>query len=99
MLATSNFAEVGRSYKNIVRVSLGLQRFNFGIWGLIRTNRVGRWRTGRSPSLPKNGRAGAYPYRKADAQERIPTEPWTAFLPRRSLGFPFTFVMFEQGSC
>ena len=32
MLATSNFAEVGRSYKNIVRVSLGFQRFNFGIW-------------------------------------------------------------------
>ena len=32
MLAPSNFAEVGRSYKNIVRVSLGFQRFNFGIW-------------------------------------------------------------------
>jgi hypothetical protein len=28
----SNFSEVGRSYKNIVRVSLGFQRFNFGIW-------------------------------------------------------------------
>ena len=32
MLATSNFAEVGRSYKNILRVSLGFRQFNFGIW-------------------------------------------------------------------